>query len=118
MNSVTSNAAAQIGKTAELLYNYTSYSTQDVTLAQSIENFTSIVVEVGNTENPSCKCIREYNAVMLKNNYLGRYLQDIAGFNEGNIFYVRYCFYSATKIAIKAFNGTWSFGTCRIYGIK
>lgn len=118
MNSVTSNAVAKLGKTVVTLYNYTSYTTNEVTLAQSIENFTSIVVEVGNTENPSCKCIREYNAAMLKTDYIGRYLQDVAGFNESNSFWVRYCFYSATKFAIKAFNGSWSFGTCRIYGIK
>ena len=123
MQSVTSNGVANalgnLGKTVTLLKSYTSYSTSEVTLTDSIVNYKSIIVEVGNNENPPCKCIREYNSKYIQDNLINTtFIQDFAGFNESWGFYVRYQFTANNKFRLQAFNGTWTFGSCKVWGIK
>jgi len=122
LHAVTSNAVAEtvngIDKNVTLLYNYTSYATDEVTLAQSIENFRSIVVAVGNNEASPSVSVKEYNSEILQNYLLGMNLHDIAGYNNAYKFYIRYTFTSKTKFRIQAFNGEWSFGSLKIWGVK
>lgn len=122
MQSVTSNAVAEtingLNKSVTLLYNYTTLSSSEVTLSKSIENFTSIVVEVSNNESSPSICVREYNSKILQDYLLGMLLHDFAGFNNAYKFYIRYTFTSKTKFKIQAFNGEWSFGSLKIWGVK
>lgn len=109
---------ASLGKTVTLLKSYTTLSSSEVTLSESIENFTSIVIEVGNNETPPSMSVREYNSKILQDYLLGMHLHDVAGFNNAYKFYVRYIFTSKTKFKIQAFNGEWSFGSLKIWGVK